>query len=95
MDEVSGSSKELEAKPLELATDEGLSSSTAAPWRPRQLGFSPYAPVIGRDEKPQSLRVVVRRPVSDFSPFGYSHFSMLVLSIICKLDYVNASCYLF
>lgn len=55
MDEGSSSSKEQ-------AAEETLSSSSS--WRPSQGVFGPYLPVLQPNAKPQSLRVVVRRPVS-------------------------------
>ncbi|XP_059667451.1 dual specificity protein kinase YAK1 homolog isoform X2 [Cornus florida] len=66
MDEVS-TSKQGESELSELAVDESLLSSSSgsmtAPWRPSQLVFSSYSPVNDPVAKPQSLRVVVRRPL--------------------------------
>nr|XP_016484111.1 PREDICTED: dual specificity tyrosine-phosphorylation-regulated kinase 1B-like [Nicotiana tabacum] len=55
MDEGSSSSKEQ-------AAEETLSSSSSS-WRPSQGVFGPYLPVLQPNAKPQSLRVVVRRPL--------------------------------
>lgn len=68
MDEASTSSKEQAVDSSELAAEETLSlsssSATAAPsWRPSQRVFGPYLPVVQANAKPQTLRVVVRRPL--------------------------------
>ncbi|XP_022861584.1 dual specificity protein kinase YAK1 homolog [Olea europaea var. sylvestris] len=67
MDAVNSSSKEGDSQPLEQAVDESSTSFSSAsvlmPWRPRQLAFGPYSPSVNTDTRPQSLRVVVRRPL--------------------------------
>ncbi|KAA8534710.1 hypothetical protein F0562_032227 [Nyssa sinensis] len=66
MDEVV-TTKEAEPQPSELAAEECLlpssSGSMAVRWRPSQLAFCPYSPVLDTDAKPQTLRLVVRRPL--------------------------------
>uniref|UniRef100_A0A5B7A0F1 Putative ATP binding protein isoform 1 n=1 Tax=Davidia involucrata TaxID=16924 RepID=A0A5B7A0F1_DAVIN len=66
MDEVI-TSKEGEPQSSELAAEECLlpssSESMAIRWRPGRLVFCPYSPVLDTDAKPQTLRVVVRRPL--------------------------------
>lgn len=63
MDEASASSKAVDSS--ELAMDGTLSA--APTWRPSQRVLGPYLPVVQANANPQSLRVVVRRPVS--APF--------------------------
>jgi len=71
MDEASSSSMAVDSS--ELAAEGTLSSSAAAvvvpSWRPSQGVFGPYLPGQQANANPQSLRVVVRRPVS--APFHY------------------------
>lgn len=73
MDKASTSSKAVDSS--DLAAEGTLSSSSAAAaaavtsWRPSQRVFGPYLPVVQANANPQSLRVVVRRPVS--APFWY------------------------
>lgn len=65
MDEVTASNNG-QSQPSRLAV-EGSSSSSASVaerWRPSPMAFRPYAPLSNTGEKPQTLRVVVRRPVS-------------------------------
>ncbi|KAM3381583.1 dual specificity protein kinase YAK1 isoform X2 [Capsicum galapagoense] len=59
MDEASASSKAVDSS--ELAMDGTLSA--APTWRPSQRVFGPYLPVVQANANPQSLRVVVRRPL--------------------------------
>ncbi|KAL6972265.1 dual specificity protein kinase yak1 [Sarracenia purpurea var. burkii] len=59
MDEV-GASKESEPQPSEFSPS---SVSPAVPWRPKHFLFFPYSPSLDTDIKPQTLRVVVRRPM--------------------------------
>lgn len=69
MDEASTSSED--GKQCKLSESVPQSSSSLAssvapattPWRPSQLAFIPFSKCV-RDDKPKSLRVVVRRPVS-------------------------------
>lgn len=90
MDEVSSSSsKELGDKPV---ANEGSSTSM---WRPRLLGFSSYAPGVGEGQNPQSLHVVVRKPVSDSFAFIVVLFSMRGLDVTCELDDMNVTYYMF
>lgn len=68
MDE--GSSSSMAVGSSELAAEGALSSAAAAAvvapsWRPSQGIFGPYLPGQQANANPQSLRVVVRRPVSD------------------------------
>lgn len=65
MDEVTASNNG-QSQPSRLAVEGSSSSSTsvAERWRPSQMAFRPYAPLSDAGEKPQTLRVVVRRPVS-------------------------------
>ncbi|XP_049394201.1 dual specificity protein kinase YAK1 homolog isoform X1 [Solanum stenotomum] len=65
MDEASSSSMAVDSS--ELAAEGTLSSSAAAvvvpSWRPSQGVFGPYLPGQQANANPQSLRVVVRRPL--------------------------------
>uniref|UniRef100_A0A3Q7FPZ8 Protein kinase domain-containing protein n=1 Tax=Solanum lycopersicum TaxID=4081 RepID=A0A3Q7FPZ8_SOLLC len=64
---ASTSSKAVDSS--DLAAEGTLSSSSAAAaaavtsWRPSQRVFGPYLPVVQANANPQSLRVVVRRPL--------------------------------
>lgn len=57
MDEASTSSKAVDSS--ELVPEETLLPS----WRPSQGVFGPYLPVVQSNANPQSLRVVVRKPL--------------------------------
>lgn len=67
MDEVTASNNG-QSQPSRLAVEGSSSSSASASvaerWRPSQMAFRPYTPLSNTGEKPQTLRVVVRRPVS-------------------------------
>lgn len=73
IDEFNSSSKGGDSQTLELAVDVSSTSFSSTnvliPWRPRKLAFCPYSPSVNTDSKPQLLRVVVRRPVSDLFLF--------------------------
>ncbi|CAL5368012.1 unnamed protein product [Camellia sinensis] len=65
MDEVV-TSEESKPQPSGLSADESLSpssSSSSSRRPPSQFLFCAYSPAIDTNEKPQTLRVVVRRPV--------------------------------
>ncbi|CDP04909.1 unnamed protein product [Coffea canephora] len=73
MDEVTHSYKdgESERSPQVAGQPDGSSSPSQSPsflsvavrWHPSQLVFRPYTPVVAAGAKPQTLRVVVRRPL--------------------------------
>ncbi|MCD7461693.1 hypothetical protein HAX54_046827 [Datura stramonium] len=88
MDEASTSSKEQAVDSSELAAKETVSpsssSAAAAPsWRPSQRVFGPYLPAVQTNAKPQTLRVVVRRPVSAL----FQYYSRLFLVCLLYLLY--------
>ena len=94
MDEVTHSYKdgESERSPQVAGQPDGSSSPSQSPsflsvavrWHPSQLVFRPYTPVVAAGAKPQTLRVVVRRPVSVI--FFGSKLVMIVLNL-CLLTY--------
>lgn len=60
----------------DLGAASSSSASTGLGWRPSQRVFTPYSPPGKTSEKSQSLRVVVRKPVSSF----------LILLLILSID---------